>query len=99
MSEKITRKALGDSAGSKSDWAGVDAMTEDELAAAIAADPDADTEPDWTTAQLIIPQPKHSVHLRIDPEVLRWFRDQGKGYQTRMNAVLRRYYEAHRNSA
>ncbi|HEY0442431.1 MAG TPA: BrnA antitoxin family protein [Xanthobacteraceae bacterium] len=39
---------------------------------------------------------KASVHLRIDRDVLDWFRDQGKGHLTRMNHVLRAYYEAHR---
>jgi uncharacterized protein (DUF4415 family) len=37
-----------------------------------------------------------SVHLRVDRYVLEWFKGQGKGHLTRMNAVLRAYYEAHR---
>ena len=37
---------------------------------------------------------KAAISLRIDPEVLDWFRTQGPGYQTRMNAVLRAYMEA-----
>jgi uncharacterized protein (DUF4415 family) len=37
-----------------------------------------------------------SVHLRVDRYVLEWFKRQGKGHLTRMNAVLRAYYEAHR---
>mgnify|MGYP006174962907 CR=1 FL=1 len=40
---------------------------------------------------------KASVHLRIDQDVLDWFRAQGKGHLTRMNAVLRSYMEAHRH--
>jgi uncharacterized protein (DUF4415 family) len=39
---------------------------------------------------------KASVHLRIDSEVFDWFKRQGKGHLTRMNAVLRAYYEANR---
>jgi uncharacterized protein (DUF4415 family) len=52
----------------------------------------------WKRAELIPPiaQRKSSVHLRVDSEVLDWFRDRGKGHLTRMNAVLRAYYEAHR---
>ena len=38
--------------------------------------------------------PKTSVSLRIDTEVLEWFRAQGPGYQTRMNAVLRAFKDA-----
>ena len=49
---------------------------------------------DWYTARLVIPEPKKAVSLRIDPDVLDFFRSQGKGYQTRMNAVLRAYMEA-----
>ena len=37
---------------------------------------------------------KPSIHLRVDAAVLAWFRSQGPGYLTRMNAVLRNYYEA-----
>jgi len=37
---------------------------------------------------------KSAISLRVDPEVLDWFRDQGPGYQTRINAVLRAYMEA-----
>ena len=100
MSEKITKKALGDVAESRTDWARVDAFTEDELERAIAQDSDADVvEPDWTQARLIMPQAKDSIHLRIDPDVLGWYKKQGRGYQTRMQAVLRAFYEAHRNDA
>ena len=52
----------------------------------------------WRHARLIHPLSlkKSSVHLRIDSDVLGWFRGQGKGHLTRMNAVLRAYFEAHR---
>lgn len=43
-----------------------------------------------------MPQRKESIHLRIDPDVLTWFRQKGDGYLTRMNAVLRAYMDAHR---
>ena len=46
-------------------------------------------------ATLRIPKPKKSISLRVDPDVLDWFKHQGEGYQTRMNAVLKAYYEAH----
>lgn len=39
---------------------------------------------------------KTSVHLRVDQDVFDWFKSQGKGHLTRMNAVLRAYYEANR---
>jgi len=37
---------------------------------------------------------KRSVSLRVDADVLEWFKAQGRGYQTRMNAVLRAYKDA-----
>ncbi|MGA7539790.1 MAG: BrnA antitoxin family protein [Steroidobacteraceae bacterium] len=40
--------------------------------------------------------PKASVSLRIDADVLEWFKSQGTGYQTRINAVLRAYRDAAR---
>jgi uncharacterized protein (DUF4415 family) len=50
--------------------------------------------PGWKdTITVELPQPKEQITLRIDRDVLRWFREQGKGYQTRINAVLRGYYE------
>jgi uncharacterized protein (DUF4415 family) len=38
--------------------------------------------------------PKTSISLRVDVEVLDWFKSQGRGYQTRMNAVLRAFRDA-----
>lgn len=100
MSKKTSKRTLGEVREDRTDWARVDAATEDELEQAIAADSDADVPgADWTQARLVMPQRKDSIHLRIDPEVLGWFKQQGKGYLTRMNAVLRAYYDAHRNDA
>jgi len=45
-------------------------------------------------AVIVLPQPKASVCIRLDQEVLEWFKAQGKGYQTRINALLRAYMEA-----
>ena len=44
------------------------------------------------TVTLRPPQPKEQVTLRLDRDVLEWFRARGRGYQTRINAVLRAYY-------
>ena len=51
----------------------------------------------WKTAKVVYPDgPKEAVKVRYDADVLAWFKAQGRGYQTRMNAVLRSYYEAHK---
>ena len=51
----------------------------------------------WKNARVVMPgRGKRQLTVRLDGDVLDWFKAQGKGYQTRMNAVLRSYYEAHR---
>ena len=62
-------------------------------------DPDAPEGPSlgaefWKNAKVVMPETKTPVSLRVDREVLDWFKAQGPGYQTRMNAVLRSYMEA-----
>lgn len=51
----------------------------------------------WRDAKVTMPRPgKASVHLRLDTDVLEWFREQGRGHLSRMNAVLRSFMEAHK---
>lgn len=42
-----------------------------------------------------MPEKKAALSIRLDPGVVAWFRKQGRGYQTRINAVLRSYVEVH----
>ena len=79
----------------QTDWARLDAMTEEELEASI--DRGKEGEFDWSTVQVGIPGPKQQLTVRFDQDVIEWFKAQGMGYQTRMNAVLRSFVEAHRN--
>jgi uncharacterized protein (DUF4415 family) len=48
----------------------------------------------WAQAKVVVPE-KKPISIRVDEDVLQWFRQQGKGYQSRMNAVLRAYVQAH----
>ncbi len=48
---------------------------------------------------ILWPGPKKQVTLRLDPDVLTYFRKQGKGYQSTINAVLRRYVEERKRRA
>jgi len=51
----------------------------------------------WKNAKLILPtESKKQLTVRFDADVVDWFKSKGKGYQTRMNAVLRSYMQAHR---
>ncbi|MCU0545959.1 MAG: BrnA antitoxin family protein [Oscillatoriaceae cyanobacterium Prado104] len=47
----------------------------------------------WEKAQLVKPLTKQAISLRVDRDVLDWFKSQGKGYQSLMNAVLKSYVE------
>jgi uncharacterized protein (DUF4415 family) len=83
---------------SRTDWTKVDAMTEAELEASINSDPDDVHEaPDWSQAVLGLPPRKEHINIRIDADVLAWFRQTGRGYQTRMNNVLRAFVESRRH--
>ena len=49
----------------------------------------------WNNAELRMPEPKKGVFIRLDADILDWFKEQGRGYQTRINSILRSYYETH----
>lgn len=51
----------------------------------------------FKNAKLCLPKPKSTVTMRLDPDILEWFKEQGKGYQTRINAILRMYIGAQRS--
>lgn len=53
----------------------------------------------WEKAKLVQPMTKQAISLRVDSDVLDWFKSQGKGYQSLMNAVLRSYVEHHAKSS
>jgi uncharacterized protein (DUF4415 family) len=74
------------------------AMTDEEVERRAAADPDASLTPPgfWDNATLRMPLTKQQITLRLDPDVIGWFKRTGKGYQSRMGAVLRSYVEAKR---
>jgi uncharacterized protein (DUF4415 family) len=49
----------------------------------------------WEKAQVVLPPVKTHLSLRLDEDVVEWFKRQGAGYQTKINAVLRSYVQAH----
>jgi uncharacterized protein (DUF4415 family) len=80
----------------KTDWRRLDRQTSAQVEDIAARDRDgspmSDTE--WARAEIVRPE-KVAVGIKLDSDVLDWFKDQGKGYQTRINSVLRRFYEVH----
>jgi uncharacterized protein (DUF4415 family) len=81
---------------SGTDWNRLRRMSAESIRKGIAADPDArpTDEEFWKTAKVVLPTPKEIVTMRLDSDLLRWFRRE-RGYQTRINAILRAYMQAH----
>ena len=52
----------------------------------------------WDSAEVRTPVPKQPVNLRVDADILEFFREGGRGYQTRIHSVLRSYVDARRRS-
>jgi len=78
------------------DWEALRTMSNADIHAGIEADPDAHaTDEDfWKKAEVVHPKPKQPITVRLDADLLEWFRQQS-GYQTRINAILRAYMKAH----
>jgi uncharacterized protein (DUF4415 family) len=100
--EKLVRyKSLDDMAPPRPLSRAFREMSDAEAERRAAADADAGVIPPgfWDNARVLLPETKQQITLRLDPEVLRWFRRTGKGYQSRMGAVLKSYVEAKRKRA
>ncbi len=79
----------------QTNWAKANAMTGEELEASILADPDDIHEDiDWTKAIKGLPPRKDHINIRVDHDVLEWFRSNGRGCQTMMNSVLRAFVDS-----
>ena len=95
-SEQLTVKRLGEGGRGRTDWERIDHQSDDDIDRAIADDPDSVSLPsDWMdNAMMLRPAvEKERITMRLDADMLAWFKRQGRGYQTRMNAVLRSYFE------
>jgi uncharacterized protein (DUF4415 family) len=80
---------------SRTDWGRVHAKTAAEIEADAAKDEAEDgMVVDWAGAKIGLPGPKAVLHMRVDRDVLEFFKRGGKGYQSRINAVLRAYKDA-----
>ena len=75
----ITRRSWKDLGKGRTDYARIDKLTDAQIDA----------------AELVLPERKEAISLRIDADVPRWFKAQGPGHLSRMNAALRQYAEAH----
>jgi len=81
----------------KTNWDKLKNMSEEEIDKSAKSDRE---NPRWTkkmldTATLRMPQRKVSVHMYIDEDIIDWFKLKGRGYQTRINSVLKSYVHKH----
>jgi uncharacterized protein (DUF4415 family) len=78
---------------SRTDWQKLATVPDDKIDTSDIPELDEDF---FREAKLRMPKSKQLISLRVDSDVLDWFKRQGKGYQTKINAVLRAYVRAHR---
>jgi uncharacterized protein (DUF4415 family) len=81
---------------SETDRARLDSLTDEEIETSIKNDPDWSDKWNWDEAVLVIPPKKKAISIRVDEDVLDYFKNEGAGYQRRMNAVLRSYVQQKR---
>lgn len=97
--EPITRRSLTSPRTRRTDWTRVDQQTDADIAAAAADDPDAVpiTGDAWfASARIVEPAGKQAISIRLDQDVLEWFRANSDRYQSKINAVPRAYMEHER---
>ncbi len=82
----------------RTDWARVDRTTDTEIAAQVRGNRDEVefTDEMLAAARWVMPEKKVPISFRVDPDVLAFFKAEGDGYQSRMNAVLRGYVRGRR---
>jgi uncharacterized protein (DUF4415 family) len=98
MPEKPASKSPKDSSkSSQTDWERLARLSDEEIDTSDIPEPTPEQFAQAVLRKGLKPvAPKRQVTLRLDADVLEWFKHQGKGYQTRINALLRAYMEAHR---
>ncbi len=79
----------------QTDWAAIDALTDQQIEEAVRNDPDWSEfeDVDWSKAVLVMPPKKTAISIRLDDDVLTFFKREGSGYQRRINAVLRSFMQ------
>jgi uncharacterized protein (DUF4415 family) len=86
---------------SQSDFARLKATTEEDIERQIAEDPDLQgfDDIDWSKAVFVDAPAKQPISIRLDADILDFFKSKGSGYQSRINRVLRHYMDSMRKPA
>lgn len=88
MKEKSSKKQ------SRTDWKRIQAMRDEDID---YSDIPPLRDDFFREAVVRWPQQKKQITLRIDPDIVEFFKKKGKGYQSMINAVLRKYVDAHQH--
>lgn len=96
MSDNTTRISSEelDQIESRTDWERIRELSDDEIEKAVEEDPDtALLDEEWfQKAKLVVPTAeKKRITIRLDEDIVEYFKREGKGYQSRINAVLKAY--------
>ena len=75
----------------ETDWERLASMTDADIDTSDIPELD---ETFFQQAKVVMPENKQAISIRLDADVLEWFRLKGRGYQTHINAVLRAYVDA-----
>lgn len=92
---RIGKKSKKKASEQRTDWKRLRSLTATEIRKALRHDNDVKPtdEAFWASAEVVMPRPKKAVTMRLDADLLDWFRST-RGYQTRINAILRSYMNA-----
>ena len=89
------RHARDKQPAARTNWNCVAALSDAQIEKAVHSDAAPIADRDWfRKAKIVLPAPKKAVSIRLDQDVMEWFQQHGRGYQTRINAVLRAYVQA-----
>ena len=96
MSDDVTKITLDEAKEmeSQTDWEALEKKTDEEIREAVESDPDTYfLDEDWFEAATFVnpSAEKKRISIRLDEDILEFFRSQGRGYQSRINKVLREY--------
>lgn len=90
-------QAMRERGETRSDWHAAEAMSQVQVER-LAGEEDGTLPEGWeSTVELDVPERRQAIHIRLDPEVLRWFQAQGPGCQMRINAAPRAFVQARQN--
>jgi len=100
VSAKRTKKPKSNVRKTRTDWKRLDALTDEEIEAAVRSDPDAPplVDEEWfKRAHWLMSEPatRVPVLLHLERDVVDWFKQQGGPYQPRIRAVLKAFVQAH----